>query len=406
MRRTFLVLASLVAACEETPETIELPPSLDPAACGRAVPIAGFVTRQGAALMNDGQPFRAVGANLYYLQQMWAYGARPGGEPFAAQARDALDAAVCLGLTAVRAVGFNDGDDEASAIRRRPGVFDEAGLRALDRTVAEAKARGLRLILPLTNNWPAYGGLAAYATWEGKDPTTASEDFFGDPKAMGFWKAYVSLLLARVNTITGIAYRDEPAILAWEIGNELRCRGCRGTTRYVDTIAELARHLRLQGPRQLIGDGGEGHDDDPGLYAGLSNAYTVRGDEGASFSKLAAVPELDLVSYHFYPGAGKTGLDAGDDARLWIRRHEEIARAAGKVAYLGEFGHDLPPERDEERAAVFHHWLGDVDRAAGALAILWQLVPLSRIGAQEREYAVVFDRDRRSLGVLTFWAAR
>ena len=55
-----------------------------------------------------------------------------------------------------------------------------------------------------------------------------------------WWKDYASMLVDRVNTFTGVAYRDEPAILAWEIGNELRCASCRGTTALPDTVRELA----------------------------------------------------------------------------------------------------------------------------------------------------------------------
>lgn len=70
---------------------------------------------------------------------------------------------------------------------------------------------------------------------------------------------------------TGVAYRDEPAILAIELGNEFRCPSCRGTTRFADTVRALARHAKAEFPRHLIGDGGEGHDDVPSLYPGLSN---------------------------------------------------------------------------------------------------------------------------------------
>ena len=79
-------------------------------------------------------------------------------------------------------------------------------------------------------------------------------------------------------------------MLAWEIANELRCPSCRGTTRSLDTIAALARHLRATGARQLIADGGEGFDDAFEQYLGITNRYAVRGDEGMSFSRMAASP--------------------------------------------------------------------------------------------------------------------
>src|SRR5260221_10133692 len=73
----------------------------------------------------------------------------------------------------------------------------------------------------------------------------------------GWWKAYASMLLARVNTATGIRYRDEPAILAWELGNEFRCSSCAGTHKLHDAIGELASYLKSLGPTQLISDGGD-----------------------------------------------------------------------------------------------------------------------------------------------------
>ena len=219
----------------------------------------------------------------------------------------------------------------------------------------------------------------------------------------GYWKDYATLLLERINPETGLRYRDEPAILAWEIANELRCPPCRGTTRTTDTIAALARHLRAAGARQLIADGSEGFDDAPELHPGLSNSYAVRGEDGMSFSRLLQVPELDLVSYHLYPASW--GLSAGPDAALWIDRHTEMARAAGKVAYLGEFGHLA--RSDRARAAVYDGWLERLFRdRAGSLALLWQLIPASRRASDEDDgYGVVPDTDRESAAAL-YHAAR
>jgi mannan endo-1,4-beta-mannosidase len=201
-----------------------------------------------------------------------------------------------------------------------------------------------------------------------------------------------------------VAYKDEPAILGWELANELRCPSCRGTTRLVDTVRVLAAHARALLPHQLLGDGGEGFDEVPALYPGLSNAYPVRGDEGASFSRLLDVAELDLVSYHLYPG--KWQLDTEGDVRIWIDSHETLARMAGKIAYLGEFGSEANPSaRDQTLAPIFHHWLSHLFVARGGqMGLLWQWVPASRLADTDDGYAVAYDRDPLTAGVLAFWA--
>ena len=92
-----------------------------------------------------------------------------------------------------------------------------------------------------------------------------------------------------------------------------------------DAVAELATFLRQVAPNQLIADGGDGFDDDPTPYVGLSNFYAVRGDEGASFSRLGRVDALDMLSYHFYPR--NYGFTTASDTEIWIERHQAIARA-------------------------------------------------------------------------------
>lgn len=144
-------------ACDGDGEKPLLPATPVVLPCTPLPPIQHLVRRQGAELRLGDQRFRTVGGNVYYLQQLFTYGDLMG--PSMSQpALDALDAVSCLSMNVVRTMGFNDGDDVA-AIRRAPGQYDEHGLARLDRAVAEAKARGLRLILTLTNNWADYGGL-------------------------------------------------------------------------------------------------------------------------------------------------------------------------------------------------------------------------------------------------------
>ncbi len=50
----------------------------------------------------------------------------------------------------------------------------------------------------------------------GKDRTL----FFTNSSVRSSFKAYVSMLVYRTNTVTGTTYRDDPTIMAWELQNE------------------------------------------------------------------------------------------------------------------------------------------------------------------------------------------
>jgi mannan endo-1,4-beta-mannosidase len=45
-------------------------------------------------------------------------------------------------------------------------------------------------------------------------------DFYTDSTIRAWYKSYVTALVQRNNTITGVMYRDDPTILAWELINE------------------------------------------------------------------------------------------------------------------------------------------------------------------------------------------
>lgn len=363
-------------------------------------PISGFVGRDDAALLLEPMTaFRSTGTNLYYLQQLLTYAQQDYDPGSLALVNEVLDDLVCLSLPVVRIWGFNDSKD-LSSIRRSPEEgFREEGLRGLDQAIWEAKRRGIRLIVPLVNNWAEYGGLPVYAAWASKmfGGSYEHDDFYTNAQMKQWWKDFAFMLVNRVNTFTGIAYRDEPAILAWEIGNELRCPSCAGTTRLVDTVAELATFLRQIAPKQLIADGGDGFDDNPALYTGLTNFYAVRGDEGASFSKLARVEALDMLSYHFYPR--NYGFSTARDAEIWIERHQAIAAATGKVAYLGECGFAAP---DAERAQTYDAFLRHLFALSGGqLGLFWQLSPAGRTNSDG--FAVYSRRDNATAWILSRW---
>jgi uncharacterized protein (TIGR03437 family) len=276
---------------------------------------------------------------------------------------------------------------DPAAIQLQPGVYAESSLVALDRSIALAKSRNIRLILKLTNNWDAYGGIRRYVAWQlGRVPAQNEWGLFYTSDTIKTWyRNYARMIIERTNTVTGIAYRDEPAILAWELGNELRNPSVGGADALVQWTGEMATYIKQLDGNHLVADGGEGFDDDASLYPGMSNFYPVRGSEGCSFHRLVQLSDLDMVSYHLYPAGW--GINDGNDTAIYIRRHEEIARDAGKVAYFGEYGKraadqspggcNLAPGRafDAQRAQVYQAWLGySAFEQATSGSMVWQLI--------------------------------
>ena len=51
--------------------------------------------------------------------------------------------------------------------------------------------------------------------------------FYTDEGARELYKQHVQKIVQRKNTITGVAYKDDPIILGWALLNELRCESWR-----------------------------------------------------------------------------------------------------------------------------------------------------------------------------------
>ena len=91
--------------------------------------------------------------------------------------------------------------------------------------VSRAKSYGIRLILSFVNNFKDYGGKAQYIQW-GRNAglnISSDDDFYTNPTVKGYYKNHVKKVMTRVNSISGIAYKDDPTIFSWELINEPRC---------------------------------------------------------------------------------------------------------------------------------------------------------------------------------------
>jgi mannan endo-1,4-beta-mannosidase len=250
------------------------------------------------------------------------------------------------------------------------------GLERLDYVIAQAGQLGLRLVIPLVNNWNDFGGMDQYVRWAetaaggagAGGRTWYHDDFYTDPLIIGWYKAWIAHVLGRTNTLTGVRYEDDPTIATWELGNEPRCTG---TGAYGDSDActtdtivawadELSRYVKSLDRSHLVSVG------DEGFYClPMGSHWTEQCGDGIDSRALLALPAVDVMSFHLYPDSWGTDAAWGDS---WISRHFEDARALGKVALLGEFG-----IRDRRiRNRVYQNWLNDVT-AAGGNALYWIL---------------------------------
>jgi hypothetical protein len=159
--------------------------------------------------------------------------------------------------------------------------------------IAICGRHGVRLILPIIDEWDWFGGRQEFTALNG------GGDFYTTRRVIDEFKAVVAQLLNRVNTVTGLAYKNDPTIMAWETGNELR-KVPRAWTE------ELAAWIKAHAPQQLVADGANGNYDS------------------------ADDPNVDLVTNHYYEHGSNDYI-----ARL----QQDFTRVGGKKPFfIGEFG--------------------------------------------------------------------
>lgn len=284
----------------------------------------------------DGAPLCFVGTNNYYL----AYKPR-------VMVDDVLEAASAMGLKVVRTWGFIDrgsldgsvpsvdGDGTKEGVyfqawdpSERRATFNDGptGLQRLDYALAKAGQLGLKIVVVLTNNWHEFGGMDQYLAWYG---LTSHQDFYTSPLARQAYQAWLSHLVLRVNSVTGRAYRDDPTIFAWELGNEPR--GIAGTPSAVLTrwAADMSGYLKALDPNHLVAVG------DEGFLAGPGAHWTYHADNGVDHRALTALPSIDYGTFHLYPETWGTGFGWSEH---WIDDHLSLARELGKPTVLEEYG--------------------------------------------------------------------
>ncbi len=311
---------------------------------------AGFVHRCGVHFCLDGRTFFFAGANTYDL---FTYGSASGDTETQYMDKARIDAHFARlkadKVSVLRTWLFNH--ESWHGFETEKGVYNEQQFALFDYVIESAKRHGVKLLPVFENYWEAYGGIDARLRWEGLSgghPARAA--FFDKTRCAGCftsYKNYVSYVLNRTNHYSGVKYKDEPAIFAWELMNEPRYQdvspeeNTSGTTlrKWVD---EMGAFIKGIDPDHMLGTGLEAHE----------TRFGFGGDEGNPFVHIHRSPFIDFTSAHPYPTEHWADLSIQETqelVRTWIRESHDII---GKPFYMGEFNvHNV--DRTQWWTAIF-----------------------------------------------------
>ncbi|KAL3640893.1 Mannan endo-1,4-beta-mannosidase 7 [Castilleja foliolosa] len=361
---------------------------------------AKFITTEKEHFMLNGSPFYANGFNAYWLM----YVACDPSQRY--KITSAFQEAKEHGLIIARTWAF--GDAGYFALQYSPGSYNEQMFQGLDFVIYEAGNYGIKLILSLVNNYESLGGKNKYVDWARKQGQNviSDDDFYTNSVAKGYYKNHIKIypsyisfwllgigiftkaplkfgaVLTRQNTMTGIAYKDDPTIMAWELINEPRCPTDPSGLTIQAWIAEMAFYLKSIDNNHLLEIGLEG-------FYGQSDAHKQQDNPnfqvGTDFINNNLIQEVDFATIHSYPDIWLT--NQSDEEQLlflkqWLNSHIQDAQTILKKPLLiAEFGKSRKDtgyttnKRDELFNTVYSEIYSSATTSGAASGgLFWQLL--------------------------------
>ncbi|KAK8956760.1 Mannan endo-1,4-beta-mannosidase 6 [Platanthera zijinensis] len=348
-------------------------------------PDMGFIGRTGTHFVEveDGSPVYVNGWNSYWLISSKLD-----------SISDIFRRGRAMGMTVCRTWAFSDGG--ANALQISPGRFNERIFQALDFALYEARRNNIRLILCLVNNLNAFGGKAQYVRWARAAGTnvTSTDAFFSHPMIKLYYKQYVKKILSRKNTFSGVIYKDEPAVFAWELMNEPRCVSNSSAPLLQGWIAEMASFIKSLDPKHMVTVGLEGF-----YGAGRPERLGVNPGDwasalGSDFIQNSADENIGFASVHAYPDSWipKATFDKKVEyLSNWVDYHvNDGERILKKPVLFSEVGSRLRGmrngsyDRDIILKTVYDKVYESAKKGqAGAGALVWQLMTEGIQGYQD-----------------------
>lgn len=273
---------------------------------------SNFITVADGKLMDGDKVFRFIGMcvpNLHFIE-----GAKEGYSiPNDYEIEDAFKSLNQMGSIVIRIhtlairgpVGGMGISYPQPVHMEGPNMFNETAYRAIDKVLEMANKYNVRVIIPGFDSTGYWGGIAAVAAFRGKDP----EEFWEDPQLREDAKAYFNYIINRTNYYTGVKYKDDKSIMAWQLGNELENYWVPEMSRLDNWSKEMSKYIKSLDPNHLVQDG-----------------------RSLKWTGILNDPNMDIIDSHYY-----ASFNAPDPiARL--KSDLELIKGSGKVLMVGEFG--------------------------------------------------------------------
>jgi hypothetical protein len=257
-----------------------------------------FITREGDQLKDGNRVFRFISVNTPNINGH--YDGYKNTNPGSGYIYDPIELSfemeayfkdmVQMGVTVIRNWGITveDGTGEFEALVTGPGTYNETAFRRIDKMLELCNRYGIRVILCLVKENKFWGSTVSFAKLYG------GGDYYEDPVVKDGFKRLLMAMATRKNHFTGIEYRNDKAILAWEFGNEVP--NSKGVW-----IEEMADYLKNIDPNHLIAD--------PRRANGIQQMKEIVDDV------VENCPKIDIVKTRQYPNYRNSVAELWDECK-------------------------------------------------------------------------------------------
>lgn len=312
-------------------------------------PFEHFITRRGDKLMDGENEFRFVGMNVPGVTMPYDYTLDIPSRMVLPTPWELEDSFKTLQQMNARCVRWNmlpvrlprASQAQPYELVLAPGRFNETAFQTIDHALALANRYGIRVVFSFTGaggDTAAFAGAGVYAAHRGK----SEEDFYTDPQLKEDFRETIRYVLGRTNTVTGLPYRDDRAILCWQTGNEMG-------------------HLCKQAPEAVVAWEGEM----AAFIKQIDAQHLVMNGHALKPVPATVDANIDIYTQHYY----------GAPAQWAARCRSDCAKLKGKRPFVvAEYGpYIVTPQEAEPVMKGFRALLDATIESGTAGALLWSM---------------------------------